>query len=389
MKKLCPFSYFYKCIKKICKNFRKNRGGTDVQMGNSAEVVNGIIDSLNHIAGQHGRIIFSENFSFDRYLLTGDLAPALSWRYPDYIQNARTQAVHIVHSPYFTGALEDAYDSYAYRDGYVNTRTHAFSGGAVSDLGYMALYNQYYIYRGNQFDRVISDGINTDHNDFRLMGISVQEISTPVLDDSIHKCVIEKPVAGDGIKIGIIDDIRSTLHSIRTTHLPIVYNWSAIGFGSELSDDPDENGVKGFTIQHTTYKNLWDTDETERTANSIGVNFDAYMMGVGPSDVADGYKVKVKCDFYCRLVTDGGEVNGNIKIEGPDDCCADNTYEYDSITNTSWHWESGGYVYLDSRKFYDEATTARNKIDIFAKTIGGSAADYLQIAGILFYISYD
>ena len=218
-------------------------------------------------------------------------------------------------------------------------------------------------------------------------GLIVQDAPLRSLDIEDHTYVAIPPRPGDRVLGGgVLEDLRAALHSIRTTNLPIIISWSAIGDGADFKSTTPTNDANeyGIHIESANYLNImmpnisatktWET----RTASTPGWSAHVRHCGVGDPSTAAGGKLKVNCYVLGRVV--GESASGTVRFEGP----LGNT-EIAVTGALDWYGSTSSSIYLDTTVANNDATAARNKIDVCAKLTAG---DELWIYGIFAHVVY-
>jgi hypothetical protein len=375
-------------IKMWAKNWRQDDGGAHRRMGNKGAVISALANKVNYLLAMNPRTMFTKSQSDPD--ATG-LDPLYRWVYYDGVPNGTVYIVHII-----AQKIETAGDAYAQQwsgaDHYAATHItpiYAFNittAGSFEDV----FYAMYFVIRGAASDAEVEDGIST-FNDFTILSINTQEIipANELYNDSDYTYIKNtRNLKGTKVLEGLPEDTREKLHTVRTEQLPIILNWAA-----QMGDPPTTPSAPGnsycITVDDTnypTYVNIFDQNESSRGAQTTGACVDVQYAGRGLETQTDGRKVKVICRVLAKIASGA---TGTVKFEGPNHHSVQYYVEITvNSTTLQWWGDSDDYIYLDPTVSATDATTARNKIDVFGKVTSG-LSPRLYIYGVRCWIVYE
>ena len=176
----------------------------------------------------------------------------------------------------------------------------------------------------------------------------------------------------------MLEEIRSTLHEVRTDHLPMLFWYSGLDPLTNLaSASPGDLG--GFaTSVSAEHRNIQDATNTTRTADTPGFSCHVQYCGRGHTGGSAGKVVRVQVRALCEVTSGTGEV----KFIGP----GGSTTISVTATTPTWVGTTSNYVDLDSTQADSVATTARNKIDVHHKAPAGQNIYTLAVCGWMEYV---
>lgn len=338
-------------IKINVKNWVLNREGTQIRQGCSMWDLRPLLRASNHLSAFTPRIIFDQccyditNIPIDGY------NSYYRWSYYDSTLNNKNYTIKGI------GVYSDAYDAYAWLDGYDDT---ILSQSLMNSDGYSVV--EITNVRTSSDGEIIRCALNTD-NDTGNLGfaeICVQESPVEVLSSDYHTFTKESIVNASYISADTVESIRDVLQSVKESNLPVVFSWSALGASAPETQRSCQDGI---CITNDGYLNIFNLSDTTRTATSPGFFIDGYYSGKG--QLSRHNKVYIEYGIYCRV--DGGEAS--VKILGPDD-----GYCTTSVTNTDYDWiysNNDELFYYSDRRASEDDITYQNKFDWLAKADTG------------------
>ncbi len=362
----------------------------------SAASVAQLVEQLNVLAARCPRVLFCKQVPAAS---RGGTNWLWRWIVADYVQNAsehefRALALMRESDPATGNAYWARLDNSLAED---STCTGPEGGGVAPAW----LTSQWYYGESATFVRTAANRAPADamqqegiicQNYHRVGGLVVQDVPLKSLDVEDHAYVAIPPSSGDlVIGGGVLEALRAKLHEIRSTNLPVVVSWAAIGDGADYATALADNEASemGIHIASTDYLNVmmpnisaakgWET----RTATTPGFISHVYACGVGDPSTTAGSKIKVNCYVLAKATTE----NATVRFEGPDSI-ASNTTEISVTTagGLDWYGSTSSSIYLDPTVANNDATTAMNKIDVCGK-VAGATGD-LWIYGLFAHVTY-
>lgn len=375
----------------VARNYRG-----EVRQGCSAASMHRLIAAVNCVAARCPRVLFFKLLPGQNASGTGWL---LRWLVPDYVQNASEhefraleylRAVDPATGPGYWTRLDSslAEDTTCKGGEYAATAPTWFS--AARYFGGRATWARDGAKRPPT-DSVVDEGIICK-NGHLLGGLIVQDVPLSLLDVSDHQAFHSLITRGDPVLGGhALEKLASVLHDVRSSNLPVVVSWAAVGSGATFAattaaNDTDEYGCH--ITDDAAYRNvlgpLLSVTRSWATygANTPGWQYHAYRCGVGDPATAAGAKIKVNCYVLASADTE----DATVRFEGPTSIASNST----TITVTTagglaWYGGTSNSVYLDTTVDNDDATASRAKIDVCGKA--GSGGD-LWIYGLFAHVTY-
>lgn len=386
-------------IRPYCRNFLVNKLGASARMNAYASVPKACAQALNHLLGQCPRIMFSQNQVAGTMDPSADSAnPFYVWKYYDGVDNGISRTVHMLVAPRQNGT-GNCYAGTADADGneYATTGTMNATVASVvfpQDLVYVKMEVDARPESGappgsaTVSDALVVDGIRT-YNGFTIVDVCVQDDAVATLTKGIHTfATTNAATTGGQILANTAEDCRAKYAEVRGTNLGIVGQWAATLVGGVYDTPATPGNQTGLAWEVDTdgnaYRNVFNHAIDARTATSIGISCHAQYAGTGTGAKTAGSKVAVRCAVLAAVTA--GATNAKIKFIGPDHILS-NELEL-AVTATTPTWVGGGasdVIYLNSNSADDDATTARNKVDIMAKA--DTATKKLFVWGIRCWVA--
>ena len=285
--------------------------------------------SLNHVAGEHRRLLFCQHFADDT---ESSLAPIVRFRYNEDRQNARRLSWTGLYLPPFTAAPAP---------GTAVPRIESSAGNQWASAEIVPTISEPADVRALAFGEDITPtgAYNTRTastvNAFRLVALACYEnLPFVTMDTAWGESVAGAAITTNPITTTFLSDLRALEEALWLRHRPVVAAWSARGFAAAQA-----RSVTGTT----TLTNLIDLASTARTATTPGeVCPSRYAGRVTATTVA------ARCAVYAE-VTAG---LGNVSFRA-----AGSTLSFTVAGGPAW--TEGGSVNLDTTVEYD-------KVDIMA-----------------------
>jgi hypothetical protein len=361
-------------VEKLCRNWKQNSDGTQVEMGTRAAALEMLAKALNRLLGRMPRTVFqmAQPITSPTAYLADQVGsdPLYVWKYRDGVVNARQQEVRIITTERASGSG----NSYARRENNsAGERTDIIDYTRALNLC-ENLFTAYYPVRvGGPCMAETTDGIST-FNKYPLFDVVVQDAEIYDLDTDVHRYV-DPGLAktGEPVLARLLEEIRRLFHELRTENLPIFgmgcSQCQAGTWATPSSTDETATVIDGAVVGTDTYVNISDQTVTSRTATSPGIFCYAYRAGIGTYDEFPGTTTKL----MCRVFGQAPSHNMTVKFIGPDHVTANWT----EITVTAgggaaWHGTASNFIYLNTAAADNDTTTERNKVDIHAKMAGAS-----------------
>jgi hypothetical protein len=377
----------------VARNFDQDKTDAQIRASNSATAMTQLIAQTNVIAGRIPQVLFLKILVLPR---EGGTNYLFRWCHPDYVQNASEHEFRVLSrirpvDPATGNAYWARLDS-------TLTEDSDCQGAEYSSIC-TASYNISQIFDERAFtartgalrpptDSVVEEGIICKH-DHQVLGLIVQDRALTSLDIEDHACVVSKPQQGDPVLANFGEKIRSVLHEVRTTNLPIVLRWAAVGDGASFtppSTPANTATEKGIHIESNTYINVLaptlsvaGSFETY-SATTPGFMCHQYACGLGDPDYAANTELTIDCYVLAEATT----ADGKVRFEGPSSIASNNT-EITIPTASGLDWFGGTSVKLDTSSTNDDVTTARHKIDVCAKA---GASGEVDIFGLMAHVSW-
>ena len=332
-------------------------GGVQVRQKNRSEVVNTIATAVAHLLANTPRVMFGMAHQFATRTTSG-ADPIHTWTHYDGVNNDRTWTYRILAVPRSSGSN----DAYAQRESDTGVQTAKSAGSVTSpDLSHVHLLEMQYE-RGAEADAVITEGLST-FNNFSFIDVRVQADPLPHLDLALHTAPVTDGAAPSfPVLANICEGLRSALHELISTALPVHFSWSAIG----NSATPANTDATAIVTTATTLTNMIDGTSTSRTATSPGFSSHCQYGGRGPIGTANGTKIPVALGVYCDLNAPSTNP-ATIRFIGPDHVASNQQDLSITVAGTPGWFYSSSNLYLNSASATTDANTARNKIDPLAQ----------------------
>lgn len=350
----------------LVKVWATNKAGAEYRQLTTAAVMGSLISLINHLAGRHPRILFTQT-ARNGIADTSGQVPLYIWGYVDDVTNGRDWQYRINHLPRSSGSG----DAYAWRYLDATTLGSKYSTNHPSPSFPEDVETQMFNYeRGAAAGTAVTEGLNTA-NGYTALDVCVQDLCVGLLFKGTHTLAHGFASEGRPVLAGLLEQLRSAFHELRTTNLPFAFQWSAQDIGST----PAATGPLGIKITTTTATNVIDGSSTSRTATTPGVSAHVYRGGRGAEGTTNGNRIPVTPRVYGSVTGGGG------------DCLVSFTGPLNSvdvrITNgggLAWYAASSN-LYLNAAAEYDDTTTARNKIDIMGEVTSGDTGSVFAITG--------
>ncbi len=362
------------------RNWRQNRSGTQVRVGNARHAIDQLTQQINHLEARQPKRHFSQSIS-QNYCYWGYADPLLEWQSVDYCYNGRNVRFDIIATTMDNEVVED---HYAWKTGWDNS-DYQTSPAVLDRWGPPWSHLSFVYSRADMTEAVITDGLGVEaYENFEIWDICVQEEPVDFLDTDDHRfCLPHKSQSNTAVRTTEIEELRERFHEIRSQNLPQVLNWSA----QTTTETPTSalNHSWGICSERTTDYNIWDNVNIARTTTSPGSSFFGYNAGIGNENY--NRNIHVVCAAKVKCIDGSGDPEGYVTFEGPAHV-ASNTCELSS-TSTTWEWVGGttsDFLYLYSESAWDDSTIYQNKIDIFGRV---TASDKLQIGGVCAWVEYN
>jgi len=371
----------------LAKNYR----GSARQTISAASIAQ-LVEQLNVLAARCPRVLFCKMIPTAS---RGGTNWLWRWLVADYVQNAsehefRALALLRESDPATGNAYWARLDNALAED---STCVGPESAAVVpSWASWQRYYGESATFVRTAANRAPADAMQQEgiicQNYHRVGGLVVQDVPLTSLDVEDHAYVATPPRSGDLVLGGnVLEALRSTLHEIRTTNLPVVVSWAAIGDGADYATALYDNEASemGIHIASTDYLNVmmpnisaaksWET----RSATTPGFVSHVYRCGVGDTSTTAGGKLKVNCYVLAKATTE----DATVRFEGP----LDSTEIAVTVAGgLDWYGGTSSSIYLDPTVANNNATTAMNKIDVCGKTddVDGD----LWIYGLFAHVTY-
>jgi len=376
-------------LNEMVRNWSQDYSGANVRALSNANAIQQLAAAISNLCGGQPRVMFAQSRGgAGAYNAAADADPLWQWKLDDDWDNGRVRLYRVLAMPRVNAPGGAGGDAYAHVEGSATDKTPtALTGTAVAtspvyprDL----IEAEIRFARGAKGGAETTDGI-TALDGYTIHDLVVQDDLLQWLDGAIHVDVSGSglPSHGDPIVAGIVEELRSALHAARTLNQPAVISWAANACESDAQ--PASTGVTGIKVASDTYVNILDSSVTSRTATSPGHTCPAWRAGRGPHTTEAGRKVRLQCRVLARNTHVAN--NAAVKLIGPTHV-ASNEREIIVPANLAPTWYGGAsdLIYLDSATADDDATVARNKVDIHAKCATGT--DYLWIYGFCAWLEW-
>jgi len=236
----------------------------------------------------------------------------------------------------------------------------------------------YPVARGNESQTEDDDSVGVSDG-YQVLDFLVQDDLLEYLDTSLH-CYADPKLAKAGMPVlaDLMEQVRATIHKARQYNLGMAFCWSALGTGAY----PGSTNQYGVVVTSATDVNIIDQLVTARTETTPGIIVPAYLKGRGTTAKAAGQTVRVDVRVLARSVTEG---TGSVTFEGPNGSATVTVAPGGALA-----WYGGGetpiHIDLSSTSAdHTDVTSARNKIDIFARVTSGT----LYIYGLAGWYVYE
>lgn len=365
----------------------KGGGGDDYadRVSCRAAALVAIQRAINHLALTSERLVFNctQPYAYLPSALTGaGSAKIYSYLVRDWMPDEARHVARILHQARTsdpgstTAAYAEFLDSTLTATGdktaaYESSRTSSSlepAGPLTMELGRGA----------TPANSVIAEGVAV-YNNFCPISTVIQGAG-PNPSDGGWTFAAMPPRAGADVLADYLEHLRSTFHTLRTTYERNVLMWfaaqdpggwdAALGLNRAMAaNSGNEHGIH---ITETDYVNVLDFATTTRTATSPGWPANVYRCGRGEVGTTHGQKLKVRC----RVLAAADTSDATVRFIGPDSFASNNADIVVTAGNAAWYGDDEDDIYLDTTSTYDDATTARNKIDVHGKA-GASGALFI------------
>jgi len=356
-------------VDEVCRNWRTYSDGNEYAMGNRWAAAQMLVNALNHAAARQIKRVQFQIYLHPDFMQPAASDPLFNWTFDDLVHDGRDVVYRIVLAPRESGSG----DCYAARtDSHTVDRTPNIALTRSLTYPEGLLETEFTFTRGNRAAVEDIEELST-YNDFAIVDLQVVDKPILVLDTGTHENFVDaRGRPSDNILANYLEAVRAAFHTLRTTNLPILSNWSATQqSGSYLvAASPPALGFAtgdqfGVRVYSNAYNNILNLDTTARDATSPGIMCHVANTGIGRNTVAKGWKLRAQCRVLAKKVARegaGGSLVGTVKFEGPLD-----SVEILVTGGTNWYGDTADLINLDTSQDDDEASSALNKIDIMAK----------------------
>jgi hypothetical protein len=338
---------------------------SQVRMINAASALVQVGNAANYALARCPRVMAAQSIAgADAYSASASADPLWLWCNNDTAANGRTRYIHVLALPRENapGGGGDE-EIHRYGDTADTTGAQQSSTNVTSSPSYPADLQHHVITheRGARADALEAHGVSA-LNGATVCGVVVQDVALPLLDTSLHDYVPLRFRPGDKCTELYIEKLREAIQLAREDYLPILAAWSANDpLGANMPTASDETG---YVVEALSYTNFLDGSSTSRSASTPGVSCHVQYAGHGPASTNAGKKVRVAWSVWAA--TDD-PIAADILVQASSSF-ANNTSSVAVSGTTPTRYDGASVVYLDAATADDDATTARNKIDIFGKT---------------------
>lgn len=367
-------------IATFCKTWTSTvNDSTDARMSCRASVMFALAEATNHILSRYPRVWGQHSVRIDSADTTGS-DPLYRWRADDQVGNALIYQVNVVAVPRSAGAG----DCRAEREGDAGSAT-SLANSAAAAVSYwdQAIYDSFLVARGAAAAAEIVEGLST-FNGYTVVSFSVHDRQVDGLHIGTHD-LVDTGAAKKGAKVlsDIAEEIRENLHKARTENVSMAVQWMAAAAAGSWATPgaTDQTAIVSTASGVANIENVLDTSVAARTATSPGVSCHCLYAGWGPEDETAGKNVKITVRVFAAVAN--GVNTGRVRFQGPDHIA--NNFVDITVTNgvaAAWYGSDSDYIMLDSTAADNDATTGRNKIDIFAWIDTARTTEVLYIYGL-------
>jgi len=357
-----PYFQSFLDLASVCKNWTQTPAGTDRRMANHASAIRNLATTLNRLLARYPRTM-AWMATQPAYAYNGATAnPLYYYRYRDNWVNGRTLVARLLVLPRESGTG----DAYAenYGGSASNEETSVMNWTVTSANLFRDLRQaQFTIERGAASGGALQRGLST-YNNYTVIDFVLQDQALSDLDTASHDYVDPNLAkAGAEVLADLLEDVRAKFHTLRTENLSQAFCWMA-QWPAGSPATPSSSDQTGLVTTSSTYVNILDQTVTARSATSPGFCCPAYAAGRGNVAISANQILNV-------MATAQGQApsgTGMVKFEGPL-----NSVEVTitAAAGVAWY-DAASAIQLDTTVDDDDATTARNKIDIFFKVAAGS-----------------
>lgn len=376
----------------VARNFR----GETRQMYRAA-ALHQLIAGVNMLGARSPRILFCKIGGVGAY--AGGTGWLYRWLVPDYVQNASEhefRATEYLRSvdPATGAAYWVRLDSALAED--TTCKGGEYAGVAPTWFSADRLFGGRATFaraggKRAPTDSIVDEGVLCK-NGHKLAALIVQDVPLSLLDVSDHQAFHSLITRGDPVLGGhALEKLASVLHDIRSSNLPIVISWSAVGSGATFATTtPDDQGdAYGVHITSTDYLNVQGPSLSVANswatygAHTPGWQCSAYACGVGDPATAAGAKIKINCYVLALATTE----DATVRFEGPSSIASNTTAIAVTVAGgLDWYGGTSNSIYLDTTVGNNDVTTARAKIDVCGKA--DAEGGDLWIYGLFAHVTY-
>ena len=339
----------------LARIWTQNSDGVQVRMPSRADALRSLAHAVNYGLGRVPRIIGSGwRDGASAYSVTGTTDPLWELRRFDGCGNGRTLRITLLLLPRAVGTG----DAEVYREGESADTTGVLEASSMVSAS-VAYPDDLYVAsitvnRADAADALATLGI-TVVNGPRVCGWVVQDVERSSLETALHDYApIAGPSSGEVCTTLYPEQLRAALQTLRSDYLPVVASWCADD--CLAGSQPVSSDWTGLVITDTTPTNFLDGTSTSRTATTPGISVHCQHAGHGPTSEELGQVVRI--DWSVLAATDD-PTEATVTAIGPL-----GSYSV-TVTGSAATWyDAADPVYCKSLIADDEASTARNKIDL-------------------------
>jgi hypothetical protein len=337
----------------------------------------------NYIGGRQPRLLFSQARTPTQVSATGS-DPLYVFSFDDVVENATSQTWRILAMPRSAGTGT----AYAGKES-SSEQTEDYTTAAItSNFPENVFYQQFTVDRAGGWTAVedIEQGLST-FNGYKILDIAIEENPRSFMTNGTDQ-VIPTPTPGSGREIIETDPntIQDVIHAVRSTNLGMAF-WYSSTCVSGTWATPGSTDSSAIVTTSTSFVNILDQTVSARTATSPGITAIVQYCGRGEYGGGtalldnDGASVRVKCRVFGASVSDDCEV----KFIGSDHISGNEATATITAGGSGAWFDADDFIYLNSTVGGDDATTARNKIDIHFKMNSAGTAYVYALAGPINY----
>lgn len=332
-----------------------------------AAVLQALQRGINHLCGSSVRLVFNAAVPWASRMTNAGAGETQIFRYRvrDFQQNEFNRRFSILHQIRDSDPGSDTEAYAAPLDQTLTAVATERGPGYETEIAPLNLTpsgpDELEHYRGIAPDAEREEGLAI-YNSYVPLDVQVSTQHQAAMTNVYLRCV-EPPRSGADVLGGYLKHLCDTFHTMRTTHERHVLMWYAWNNGGwDTSMSANSGGSSGMRVTSNSLINLLDYSSTARNATTPGWSCHVYRCGRGDqANTTVGKQLKVTV----RVLATANNNNGTVQFIGPDSFATNNVnVAVTSGAAIAWYGADSDFVYLDTSKENNDATTGRHKIDV-------------------------